>query len=108
MRVVSLRPGEVLAIVGESGCGKSVLCKAVMRLLPERRASARADLCQRRGHRAYRERACASCAAAVFHGVSGPDDRAEPDDAGRRADRRGRPRPRPRPAAPCRETGWRR
>lgn len=31
----SLRPGEVLAIVGESGCGKSVLCKAVMKLLPK-------------------------------------------------------------------------
>lgn len=35
---LSLRAGEVLAVVGESGCGKSVLCKAVMRLLP---ASAR-------------------------------------------------------------------
>lgn len=31
---LSLRAGEVLAIVGESGCGKSVLCKAVMKLLP--------------------------------------------------------------------------
>ncbi len=31
---LSLRPGEVLAIVGESGCGKSVLCRAVMKLLP--------------------------------------------------------------------------
>lgn len=30
----SLRQGEVLAIVGESGCGKSVLCKAIMKLLP--------------------------------------------------------------------------
>lgn len=27
--------GEVLAIVGESGCGKSVLCKSVMKLLPQ-------------------------------------------------------------------------
>ena len=35
---LSLRTGEVLAVVGESGCGKSVLCKAVMGLLP---ASAR-------------------------------------------------------------------
>ena len=32
----SLCPGEVLAIVGESGCGKSVLCKSIMKLLPEK------------------------------------------------------------------------
>lgn len=30
----SLNRGEVLAIVGESGCGKSVLCKSIMKLLP--------------------------------------------------------------------------
>ena len=30
----SLHPGEVLAIVGESGCGKSILCKSIMKLLP--------------------------------------------------------------------------
>lgn len=30
----SLCAGEVLAIVGESGCGKSVMCKGIMRLLP--------------------------------------------------------------------------
>ena len=29
-----LNAGEVLAIVGESGCGKSVLCKAILKLLP--------------------------------------------------------------------------
>ena len=28
-----LKKGEVLAIVGESGCGKSVLCKTIMKLL---------------------------------------------------------------------------
>ena len=31
----SLKVGEVLAIVGESGCGKSVLCKSILRLLPQ-------------------------------------------------------------------------
>lgn len=30
----TLNAGEVLAIVGESGCGKSVLCKSIMKLLP--------------------------------------------------------------------------
>lgn len=32
---LTLREGEVLAIVGESGCGKSALLKAIMRLLPK-------------------------------------------------------------------------
>lgn len=31
----SLKAGEVLAIVGESGCGKSALCKSILRLLPQ-------------------------------------------------------------------------
>ena len=31
---LTLHEGEVLAIVGESGCGKSALLKAIMRLLP--------------------------------------------------------------------------
>ena len=32
----AVAPGEVLALVGESGCGKSILCKSVMKLLPKR------------------------------------------------------------------------
>ena len=31
----ALREGEILAIVGESGCGKSVLCKSILKLLPD-------------------------------------------------------------------------
>jgi dipeptide transport system ATP-binding protein len=34
----TLRRGETLAIVGESGCGKSVTARSLMRLLPERTA----------------------------------------------------------------------
>ena len=30
-----LHPGEVLAIVGESGCGKSMLCKSIIKMLPK-------------------------------------------------------------------------
>lgn len=32
---LELHPGEVLAVVGESGCGKSMLCRAIMGLLPK-------------------------------------------------------------------------
>ena len=32
-----VRPGEVLCILGESGCGKTVTLRALMRLLPPRR-----------------------------------------------------------------------
>ena len=31
----SIRSGECFALVGESGCGKSVLCKSILRLLPQ-------------------------------------------------------------------------
>ncbi len=31
----NLHPGEILGIVGESGCGKSVTARSIMRLLPE-------------------------------------------------------------------------
>lgn len=32
---LTLQKGEVLAVVGESGCGKSILCRSVMKLLPK-------------------------------------------------------------------------
>ena len=31
----SLHRGEILAVMGETGCGKSVLCKSILRLLPD-------------------------------------------------------------------------
>lgn len=36
----AIRPGETYALVGESGCGKSVTASAIMRLLPEPRVRA--------------------------------------------------------------------
>ncbi|RQX17317.1 peptide ABC transporter ATP-binding protein, partial [Micromonospora chalcea] len=35
---LTLRPGELLAVVGESGCGKSVLAHALLGLLPRNAA----------------------------------------------------------------------
>jgi len=45
----SIRPGETLALVGESGCGKSVTSLAVMGLLPPRAAQVRAGSIRFRG-----------------------------------------------------------
>ena len=32
---LTLKKGEILCVVGESGCGKTVMCKSVMKLLPK-------------------------------------------------------------------------
>lgn len=31
---LTVKKGEILCIVGESGCGKTVMCRSVMKLLP--------------------------------------------------------------------------
>lgn len=85
---LAVKEGEVLALVGESGCGKSVLCKGMMKLLP---ASARikegqifADGVDITG---YRERDMVRLRGSFFFdGVSGSDDRVRSDDDGRQAD----------------------
>ena len=75
----SLKAGEVLAIVGESGCGKSVLCKSILRLLPQT-ADIKSGKIVGKRHVTLRSlsRARNDSAArfALFHGVPGPDDRA--------------------------------
>jgi oligopeptide transport system ATP-binding protein len=48
---LSVRKGETLGVVGESGCGKSVTAHSIMRLLPKRIASiARGEIWFRRRH----------------------------------------------------------
>ena len=42
-------PGEILSLVGESGCGKSISCLALTGLLPARAAEVRADSIRFRG-----------------------------------------------------------
>jgi peptide/nickel transport system ATP-binding protein len=42
---LSVRPGEVLCILGESGSGKSVTLRAMMRLLPPRRTRIEGSIC---------------------------------------------------------------
>lgn len=73
----SLKAGEVLAIVGESGCGKSVLCKSILRLLPQTAKIKSEDHRRRHGHYGLsRARNDSAARFALFHGVPGPDDRA--------------------------------
>ena len=63
---LTLQPGEVLAIVGESGCGKSALCKAIMRLLPDNAGIEGKSWSTARTSRRTRKRSCRSCAAGCF------------------------------------------
>ena len=37
---LSLAPGRTLGVVGESGCGKTMLSRAILQLLPSARGSA--------------------------------------------------------------------
>ncbi|MFQ9440425.1 MAG: ATP-binding cassette domain-containing protein [Acutalibacteraceae bacterium] len=43
----SLNPGEVLAIVGESGCGKTVMVQSIMKLLPKNSKLSKGNCCRR-------------------------------------------------------------
>ena len=75
---LSLKEGEVLAIVGESGCGKSVLCKSLMKMLPGN-ARIKSGTILANGEIAWN---------AFFHGISGSDDSIKSDDDNWQTDRR--------------------
>ena len=63
---LTLRPGEVLAIVGESGCGKSALCKAILHLLPDEAQAGGEILLHGTDIAPYREREMRRLRGSVF------------------------------------------
>ena len=87
----SLKKGEVLAIVGESGCGKSVLCKSIMKLLPKSaRIKGGSILVNGADITGYKERDMAKIRGKVFSMIfSGSYDVFKPNYKNRRADCRG-------------------
>ena len=96
----SVDPGETLAIVGESGCGKTVTGLALMGLLPTARVEGSAKLGGEEvlGLAPYARRRLHG--RRMAHGVPGPDDGTQPGADHRRPDRRGHSRGWPR--GPCR------
>ena len=63
----ALKKGEVLAIVGESGCGKSVLCKSIMKLMPKSaRIKSGSISINGQDITGYREKTCRNCAEKCF------------------------------------------
>ena len=102
--LLRVRPGKMMAIIGESGSGKSVSSRAVMGLLPptadDQRARSVSTAARSSGSPT---RSCAGSAAASIAMVfQDPTPVAEPDDADRRADHRSGTR------APDASTGRRR
>ena len=77
----SLKSGEVLAIVGESGCGKSVLCKSIMKLLPKNGWIENGSIAVNGEDNAE------TAGKHVFYGISGSDECTGSDGPYRQADR---------------------
>ena len=84
--------GETFALVGESGCGKSMTALALMRLLPDNGRVAGGEIML------GRHATCWACPKSQMrararrphrHDLPGAGDQPEPGDARRRADRRG-------------------
>ena len=50
---IMLRKGEILGVVGESGCGKSVMVNSLMGLLPEGRTKIKSEKFEINGEKFY-------------------------------------------------------
>ena len=87
----TVEKGEVLAIVGESGCGKSALCKSIMKLLPKTaKIKSGKILVNGVDITDYTEKKYVEAAGrTVLYGFSGSDDISESDDHSRKTDRGG-------------------
>jgi ABC-type dipeptide/oligopeptide/nickel transport system permease component/ABC-type dipeptide/oligopeptide/nickel transport system ATPase subunit len=91
---LSIERGETFALVGESGCGKSMTALALMRLLPDNGASPAASVRLAGGER-HRRAGPARVAMRARarrphrHDLPGARHQPEPGDARRPADRRG-------------------
>ena len=86
----TLDAGEVLGIVGESGCGKSVTCMSLVRLLPRPPSSAAASCSTATTSSSLPvRRAAAGARPRDLVRLPGADDVAQPRVHGRAADRRG-------------------
>ena len=84
-------PGETLAIVGESGCGKSVTALSILRLVasPPGRIVSRGDpFCRPRPAGLERGADAAGPRQRDLDGLSGADDLAQPGADDRTSDRR--------------------
>ena len=88
---LTLRRGETFALVGESGCGKSMTALALMRLLPENGRITDGEIrLDGAGHaRAARGRHARDPRRQDRHDLPGAGHEPEPGDARRRPDRRG-------------------
>ena len=87
-----LKPHETLAIVGESGCGKSMTALSLMRLIPEppgKIVSGSVKLDGTRPGHARRARDAQGARQRHLDDLPGADDVAQSGDDGRQPDRRG-------------------
>lgn len=85
---LTVEEGEVLAIVGESGCGKSALCKSIMKLLPKtaKIKSGKDPGGWHRYHGLYGKKYVTAAGRAFFHDISGSDDIPQSDNDHRETD----------------------